>query len=108
MLAEDVAEVCEAVGWKDERLHIVGFSMGGMIAQELFELWSAKGTGTTGGVEEAKKRIATLSLCATHSGGLHKFSWFPTLECIWKFGTLVLHRSNQARILHMLDVMFSR
>lgn len=35
-MARDLVELLDYVGWKDERsLHIVGISMGGMIAQEL-------------------------------------------------------------------------
>jgi pimeloyl-ACP methyl ester carboxylesterase len=40
-MARDVIELLEHVGWKDDRsVHVVGISMGGMIAQELVRLLS--------------------------------------------------------------------
>lgn len=38
-MAKDVIEVCDHIGWTNGReLHLVGISMGGMIAQELVSL----------------------------------------------------------------------
>lgn len=38
-MAKDILEVIDHVGWtKDRQLHVIGISMGGMIAQELVSL----------------------------------------------------------------------
>jgi pimeloyl-ACP methyl ester carboxylesterase len=55
MLAMDQLAVMDAVGWtKDAPVHVVGTSMGGMIAQEMARI--------------APGRIKSLALCATYAG----------------------------------------
>lgn len=53
-LADDAVSVADALGW--ERFHLVGVSMGGMVAQEL--------------ALAMPQRVASLTLIVTHSGGL--------------------------------------
>ena len=53
-MAEDVAAVLKAAG--ESNAHVVGFSMGGMIAQQL--------------TIDHPERVRTLSLLGTHSGGI--------------------------------------
>jgi 3-oxoadipate enol-lactonase len=67
--AKDGIRVLDALGW-DNRVHIVGVSMGGMIAQEL--------------VLQAPQRCTSLTLIATHSGG-SVLTALPPIPGIFRF-----------------------
>lgn len=55
-MAKDVVELCDYLDWS--KFHVVGFSMGGMIAQEVAML--------------VPERLLSLSLVSTHSGSFGK------------------------------------
>ncbi|GAB1521874.1 hypothetical protein RhiTH_004973 [Rhizoctonia solani] len=62
-MAEDVITLLDHIGWTEERqLHVVGISMGGMVAQEL--------------ATRIPRRIVSLVLAVTSAGG-HIWNNFP-------------------------------
>ncbi|HTJ44514.1 MAG TPA: alpha/beta hydrolase [Kofleriaceae bacterium] len=66
-LGRHALAVLDALAWSDA--HVVGVSMGGMIAQELALSWTA--------------RVRSLSLIATHAGGLRNL--VPPPSSLWMF-----------------------
>ena len=84
-LARHAAAVIDALGW--EQAHVVGVSMGGMIAQELALGW--------------KERVRSLALVATHAGGLVDLT--PSPQSLLLFGRAFLGpRAQRARVLERL------
>ncbi|KAF2503396.1 alpha/beta hydrolase-like protein [Lophium mytilinum] len=66
-MAKDTVELLDHVGWTDNRrLHVIGISMGGMIAQELALL--------------IPDRICSLSLVSTASGLFNTVGYFENLR----------------------------
>ncbi|KAH9873201.1 hypothetical protein J1614_005599 [Plenodomus biglobosus] len=81
-MAKDIIEVIDHIGWTGKReLHVVGISMGGMIAQELASL--------------IPTRICTLSLISTAS---HLFRTTGFMENILSRASLFLPKSPAAKL----------
>lgn len=80
MMARDALAVMEAVGF--EQAHVVGVSMGGMIAQEL--------------AIKARERLKSLTLIATHAGGRGPI--LPTRKGLSQFVRGNLARTPQTRL----------
>lgn len=67
-MAEDVIVLLDHIGWTEERqLHVVGVSMGGMVAQEL--------------ATRIPRRIASLLLSVTSAGG-HFWNNLPPVSTL--------------------------
>ncbi|MCF8034961.1 MAG: alpha/beta hydrolase [Desulfarculaceae bacterium] len=79
-MATDAVAVLDAAGAK--RSHVLGLSMGGMIAQEVVLGWP--------------DRVAGLVLCATHCGGKHKTN--PTRETNELFKKLVSGKTREEQM----------
>ncbi len=74
-MARDTLRVMDALGWEDA--HLVGVSMGGMIAQETALM--------------AESRLRSLTLIVTHEGG--PLGWLPTAKGLRRF--LEVHFRNE-------------
>lgn len=86
-MADDALRVMDELSW--ERAHIVGVSMGGMIAQEL--------------VLRVPERCATVTLIATHAGG--PGAVIPTLRGSMVFAQ-VLFLGHRARLRSMPRLIY--
>jgi pimeloyl-ACP methyl ester carboxylesterase len=81
-MAKDVVELVDHLGWTDNRsLHVIGISMGGMIAQELAML--------------IPDRICTLSLVST-AAGVFRTTGF--LENIYNRANLFIPKSLDSQL----------
>ncbi|KAF2637164.1 alpha/beta hydrolase-like protein [Massarina eburnea CBS 473.64] len=91
-MARDAVELCDHVGWTGRReLHVIGISMGGMIAQELAML--------------IPERICTLSLVST-AAGLFRTTGF--LENLYARANLFIPKSLDAQIASVKANLYSQ
>ncbi|OMP87102.1 putative aminoacrylate hydrolase RutD [Diplodia seriata] len=90
-MARDVLEVLDHIGWTEKRqLHVVGISMGGMIAQEVAFL--------------VPERVATLCLVSTASG---LFNTVGFVENIRNRINLFIPRSIDNQLAHVKHNLFT-
>jgi pimeloyl-ACP methyl ester carboxylesterase len=75
-LAHDVLRLADEVGWA--RFHVVGLSMGGLVAQEVALL--------------APQRVKSLALIASHAGGVT--APVPTWRALWPLCHLAVKRKT--------------
>lgn len=88
LLAGDAARLLDHLGW--ERAHVVGVSMGGMVAQHLALAYP--------------DRLRSLTLIVTHAGGL---SWQPpTPRGLLRFGQVNLARAPGPRFEALERLLF--
>eukprot|EP00762_Andalucia_godoyi_P000509 ANDGO_05329.mRNA.1 hydrolase len=91
-MARDTLQLLTHVGWLPQEVHIVGFSLGGMIAQELALLLG---------------NAASLSLLATHCGGVRAF--FPPLKGVVNlFLNSLVFKKPEQRLERMLHTIYQR
>lgn len=89
-MAEDAVQLLDHLGL--DKVHLVGVSMGGMIAQEL--------------ALAHRDRLLSLSLFATHPGGA--LNRLPRAAGAWHFLTASLARAPQQRLRHAARLLFPK
>jgi len=91
-MAHDVVVLLQHLDWDKQKVHLVGSSLGGMIAQEV--------------ALKIPQQLATLTLISTHAGGWK--SYIPPLHAMLSMSRqfLAKTKSDQARI--VLETVFSQ
>ncbi|KAL6309041.1 alpha/beta-hydrolase [Sparassis latifolia] len=93
-MAEDVIVLLDYVGWTDKRdLHVVGASLGGMIAQEL--------------VTRIPDRVVSLTLAVTRASG-RSLSSLPTPKGVITLARLLAIKDPEVKIPMILDMLYPR
>ncbi|TBU66011.1 alpha/beta-hydrolase [Dichomitus squalens] len=93
-MAEDAITLLNFVGWTEKhQVHVVGVSLGGMIAQEL--------------ASRIPERIASLSLIVTKAGRRHWVD-LPSYTGLRNLLRTMTIREPEKRIPHVLDMLFPR
>ncbi|KAJ1307475.1 hypothetical protein OPQ81_001574 [Rhizoctonia solani] len=91
-MAEDVIILLEHIGWTEERqLHVVGISMGGMVAQEL--------------ATRIPRRIASLVLAVTSAGG-HIWNNFPPWKGVSTLARLTFAKDRAQVVRMIMEMVF--
>ena len=90
-MAEDAKAVLDALGWSDlGGVHLVGFSMGGMVCAKVASRWPAC--------------VASLALVCSGPGGYHALPTLRSLPAVLQLG---LARDAESRVKADLAVHFS-
>jgi pimeloyl-ACP methyl ester carboxylesterase len=87
-MARDAVCLIDDLGWA--RAHVVGVSMGGMIAQKL--------------ALQAPEKVISVTLIATC--GLNSFNYPPTLFALKQCVLIAFERSNERHVEKSIDLMF--
>jgi pimeloyl-ACP methyl ester carboxylesterase len=96
MMGKDVIACINDAKWL-KNIHIIGISMGGMIAQEVAIEMN----------QESINRIETLTLCSTHSGEGSWFSRLPTWKGIGLIGLTMIDKDPERVMTNLLKANFS-
>ncbi|KAJ7582565.1 Alpha/Beta hydrolase protein [Mycena floridula] len=90
-MAEDVITLLNYVGWTEGGIHVVGLSLGGMIAQEL--------------ATRIPSRIRSLVLGVTTPGG-HPWTNFPPWKGIYSLARITFTADLNVKIPILLEMVF--
>ncbi|KIJ60619.1 hypothetical protein HYDPIDRAFT_116918 [Hydnomerulius pinastri MD-312] len=91
-MAEDVIALLDYLEWNAERdLHVVGISLGGMIAQEL--------------AHRIPQRITSLSLVVTRAGG-RPWNNVPSMKGFLQFARLLTITDPEVKLPIVMDMLF--
>ncbi|QRV90116.1 alpha/beta hydrolase family protein [Ceratobasidium sp. AG-Ba] len=91
-MAEDVIVLLDYVGWTEQRqVHVVGVSMGGMVAQEL--------------ATRIPQRIASMLLAVTSAGG-HVWNNFPPWNGVSTLAKLTFTKDPATKVRMIMDMVF--
>jgi len=91
-MAQDVVEVMKYLKWDMMKVHLVGNSLGGMIAQEVALL--------------IPSQISTLSLINTHAGGLK--AYIPPWYAILSISRHLFKKGEKEKVRVLLETVFSK
>lgn len=91
-MAQDIIILLQHLNWDKQKVHLVGNSLGGMIAQEVALC--------------IPNQIATLTLISTHAGGWK--SYIPPWSAMWSMSRQFFAKTNSRRAQIVLETVFSK
>lgn len=91
-MAQDVVTLLDHLGWDRMKVHLVGNSLGGMIAQEVAFL--------------VPDQVATFTLIATHAGGLK--AYIPPVSAMVSISRSIFARDQKDYIKILFETVMSR
>eukprot|EP01089_Gocevia_fonbrunei_P004921 TRINITY_DN15010_c0_g1_i1.p1 TRINITY_DN15010_c0_g1~~TRINITY_DN15010_c0_g1_i1.p1 ORF type:complete len:232 (-),score=40.52 TRINITY_DN15010_c0_g1_i1:115-810(-) len=93
-MALETLDLIRYLGW--DTVHVVGMSMGGMIALELASLFAEK--------KETQITLKSLTLAVTHAGGRYALAPFKGIS---GFSKVMFQKDPKVRAEHILSTVFS-
>jgi pimeloyl-ACP methyl ester carboxylesterase len=91
-MAQDVVVLLKHLGWDKYKVHVVGNSLGGMIAQEF--------------VLAVPQNVATLTLINTHAGGWK--SYIPPFYALFSISRHIVAKDEKERAQILMQTVFSK
>lgn len=91
-MAHDVIILLKHLNWDSLKVHLVGNSLGGMVAQEI--------------ALRIPDQLATMTLISTHAGGWK--SYIPPWNAMWSMSRQLFAKNNRDRAKIVLETVFSK